>query len=203
MIERRELLAFAIGSLLLPRFSSAAQTQPPASARFNGLGMENGRLAALSGRWHVVESVWSNPGASPKVVSGLIADRRMIGSMLEEVLRRPPDPTPLRVDYLTFNRIEGQWQYVSMDFRAPVGIMPASSFDRCNCDKIELFFQPLAVPGDGARASGQMLRMKQLISSEGRNRQIKDQTFVMSDGSGVAWLAHRYTYVRQEPKGLT
>jgi hypothetical protein len=197
MIERRELLAFAVGSLLLPRLPSAMQTPCSASDRFNEPGAEHGRLAALSGTWDVVESVWSNPQASPKVTSGLIADRRMIGSMLEEVLRRPLDPTPLRIDYLTFNRVEGQWQYVSMDFRAPVGIMPASSFDRGDGDRIELFFQPLAVPGDGVQASGQMLRMKQIITGEGRNRQSKDQAFIMSDGSGAAWLAHRYTYVRQ------
>jgi hypothetical protein len=196
MIERRELLALAVGSSLLSRLS-AAQTQGPASARLNQPGAENSRLAALSGTWDVVESVWSNPGASPKVMSGLIADRRMIGSMLAEVLRRPPDPTPLRIDYLTFNRVEGQWQYVSMDFRAPVGIMPASSFDRGDGDKIELFFQPLAVPGDGVQASGQLLRMKQLITTDGHNRQIKDQSFIASDGSGAAWLAHRYSYVRQ------
>jgi hypothetical protein len=121
----------------------------------------------------------------------------MIGSMLQEVLRRPPDPAPLRIDYLTFNRVQGQWQYVSMDFRAPVGIMPASSFDRGEGDRIELFFQPLAVAGDGVQPGGQMLRMKQLITSDGHNRQIKDQNFIVSDGSGAAWLAHRYTYVRQ------
>jgi hypothetical protein len=197
MTERRELLAFAIGSLLLPRLPSAAQTQRSASDRFNEPGAENGRLAVLSGTWDVVESVWPNPGASPKVSTGLIAERRMIGSMLEEVLRRPADPTPLRIDYLTYNRVAGQWQYVSMDFRAPVGIMPASSFDRGEGDQIELFFQPLAAAGDGSQASGQMLRMKQLITGDGHNRQIKDQTFIMSDGSGAAWLAHRYTYVRQ------
>ena len=197
MIERRELLAVALGALLLPRLSSAAQTQRSACDRFNEPGAENARLAALSGTWDAVESVWANRGASPIVTSGLVADRRMIGSMLEEVLRRPLEPTPLRIDYLTFNRVEGQWQYVSMDFRAPVGIMPASSFDRGEGDKIELFFQPFAVPGNGVQASGQLLRMKQLITSDGRNRQIKDQTFIMSDGSGAAWLAHRYSYVRR------
>jgi len=55
-----------------------------------------------------------------------------------------------------------------MDFRAPVGIMAASSFDRGEGDKIELFLQPFAVPGDGVQASGRMLRMKQLITSDGQ-----------------------------------
>jgi hypothetical protein len=197
MLERRELFTFAVGALLLPRLSSTAQTQRSASDRLNEPGEENGRLAALSGRWDVVESVWSSPGASPKVTSGLTADRRMIGSMLEEVLRQPPDPTPLRIDYLTFNRVEGHWQYVSMDFRAPVGIMPASSFDRGEGDKVELFFQPLAVPGNDLQASVQLLRIKQLIITDCRNRKIKDQTFIVSDGGGAAWLAHRYAYVRQ------
>jgi hypothetical protein len=196
MFERRELLAFAVGSSLLPRLA-ASEAQRSASDRLNEPGLENRRSATLAGTWDVVESVWSSPGASPKITSGLIAERRMIGSMLEETLRRRADPTPLRMDYLHFNRVAGHWQYVSMDFRAPVGIMPAISFEQGDDDKIELLFQPIAVPGDGVHASGQMLRMKQLIVTDGRNRQVKDQTFVMSDGSGAAWLAHRYAYVRQ------
>jgi hypothetical protein len=31
------------------------------------------------------------------------------------------------IEYLTFNRVEVRWQYVSMDTRAPIGLVPARS----------------------------------------------------------------------------
>ena len=195
MLARRALLALAAAMPLLPA-AAASQSKVSASDRLNEAGPENTRLAAWAGNWDVVETLWLKPGAPPKVISGLVAERRMIGSILQETLRGVSDPTPLRIDYLTFNRLEGHWQYVSMDFRVPVGLMPASSFDRGEGDKIELLFQPFAFPGDGQEATGQMLRMKQIILTEGPNRQTKDQSFVIADGQGTAW-AHRYAYTRQ------
>jgi hypothetical protein len=77
------------------------------------------------------------------------------------------------------------------------GIMPASSFERGDGDKIGLLFQPLALPGDALQASGPMLRIKQAIATQDRTHQVKDQIFIVSDGTGTAWLAHRYAYTRR------
>ena len=73
----------------------------------------------------------------------------------------------VRVDYVTFDRVAGCWDYVSMDTRAPVGIMPAWSFDRGSDERILLTFAPFPLVGSGAGVGGQMLRMDQVIVDRG------------------------------------
>ena len=164
----------------------------------NDLGPENGGIAREAGLWDVIETVWDTAAAAPAVTGGLVAERRMIGSMLQETLRPSSDPArTLRIDYLTFNRVEGRWEYVSMDTRAAVGIMTAQSYDRGLPGEIAITFQPFSVPGPGPSVSGPMLRMREEILTQGPDRDRKDQYFTMADGGGVEWLAHRYDYVRR------
>lgn len=178
--------------------AASIQGAPPTTAHINELGLENGAIARAVGLWDVTETVWEKPGAAPVVTKDLVAERRMVGSMLEETLRSPSDPArPLRVDYLSFNRVEGRWEYVSMDTRAAVGIMTAQSYDRGQPGKIAIIFQPFAVPGPGPELAGQMLRMRQDIVTEGPGRDVKNQYFLMADGNGAEWLAHQYAYVRR------
>jgi hypothetical protein len=79
-------------------------------------------LSQRAGLWDVVETTWD----TPPTVKKLVAERKMIGSFLEEVIEPAPNsPTAdiKRIDYLSFNRIEGRWKYVSMDTRAPASIV--------------------------------------------------------------------------------
>ena len=178
----------------------AEQASAPglASARMNKLGPENGAMARSVGTWDVTETVWDRPGAAPHVATGLVAERRMIGSMLEETLRSITDPTKiLRIDYLTFNRVERRWEYVSMETRAPVGMMTAQSYGRDRDDHILIVFQPFALAGPEQTVTGQMLRMRQEIIAQGPDRQSKDQYFTPADGTTDEWLAHRYAYARR------
>ncbi len=160
MIERRVLFGAALGSALLP---AAAKAQAaPVSGRLTEPGPENDAMAQRAGLWDMTETVWETPGAAPVVTTGLVAERRAIRSALQEVLRPEADTAGRnigRIDYLRFNRVEGRWDYVSMDMRAPVGIMPAWSFERGAPDRIDLTFQPFTVPAPGPSTVGQMLRM--------------------------------------------
>jgi hypothetical protein len=196
MTDRRHFLAVTLGTLLVARIAESAPI--PASARLSELGPENQTLVERTGLWDVVETVWKSPSAQPEVTTGLVAERRLIGSMLQEFLY-PADNREaiLRIDYLSFNRVEGRWDYVSMDTRAAVGIMPAWSFSRGDADSIMLMFEPFAMPGEGVVVSGQMLRMDEVISHQGPDHDRKDQHFIMADGRGDAWLAHRYAYSRR------
>jgi hypothetical protein len=199
MPNRRSLLAAALGALLLLR-PALAQQAPSAATRMNELGPENEGMADRAGVWDVTETVWDAPDAAPTVTTGLVAKRRMIGSILEEVLRPASNPAGgaiARLDFLTFNRVEGRWDYVSMDTRAPVGIMPAWSFTRGEDAEIVLQFQPFALAGAGPGVTGQMLRMDTVIRRDGPDRDVKDQHFTLADGTGTAWLAHRYAYARR------
>lgn len=187
------------GALLLTAVPTAAPAQqaPSATKRLNQLGPENSWLVPRVGRWDVTETRWDIPGAAP-VITHAVAERRMIGSFLQETLFAPSGPPKiLRLDYLSFHRVEDRWMYVSMDTRGPVGIMPAASYGREQQGRIVVRFDPLVIAGDGPSASGQMLRMEENIIRQDANHDRKDQYFIMADGTGRRWLAHQYTYARR------
>ena len=182
----------------------AAQSSPTAAtapADMNAPGAEGEMLAAQVGSWSVTESMWPKPGAAPVVDRSLTAERRLAGNLLEETLRSASG-TIVRRDFLTFNRVEGRWAYMSFDTRVAAGMMTAQSFGPEKDGKIDLVFQPFALPGGSAvpgdvTAPGQLLRMRQEIIRLGPDHIVKNQYFTLADGRGVEWLAHRYDAVRK------
>ena len=198
-LGRRLLLGAAVGAVVLPGLAQA-QERPRAAARLNELGPENQTLVQRAGLWDMTETVWATPDAAPASTTGLVAERRMIGLLLQEILRPASDTSGAaikRIDYLSFNRVEGRWKYVSMDTRAPVGIMPAASYTRGDDGKITLVFDPLTLVGDGPDVAGQMMRMEQVVTFQGPDQDMKEQYFIKADGTGTRWLAHRYAYARR------
>ncbi len=164
-------------------------------------------LASRAGRWTVTETVWDQPGAIPATSSGLVAERRMVGAFLEEQLVPANDPAsgPKRIDYLGYDQVAGRWSYVSLETRVGVPLMPAWSQERGDPGHIVVDFAPFAMPGSTAAVlpgstappTGRMLRMQQAITRDGPDHETKDQWFMLADGSGRKWLAHRYDYRRQ------
>lgn len=144
------------------------------------------------GTWQVVATAWPMPGADPIVTDGLVAERRMIGLYLQEIMRPVDGPDFRRLDYLHFDRVEGRWKYVSMDTRLPVSIMPAVSFDR----ELVLHFDPLGFIGFGSEVDGKLMRSDMQISRPDPDKTLKQQHFITSDGSGTKWLAMQYEYTR-------
>jgi hypothetical protein len=200
MLERRHFLGAGLGSVLIPSLAGA-QTLGATSAaeRLSELGPENGAMAAYTGLWDVTESVWDTPGSNPVTTTGLVAERRMVGSYLQEFLRPESDiynQDIKRIDYLSFQRVEGRWKYVSIEMRAPVGIMPAYSYDRGDAAGVVLVHDPFAVAGGESEVAGQMVRMKTVVTRDGPDRDVKNQYVILADGSGTVWLAHRYAYTR-------
>jgi len=180
----------ALGLLLCGHLQSAL-----AADDLNAPGIEGAALAARVGTWTVIETTWAQAGAAPQVVHGQIAERRMAGRYLQETLHESAqraDAKVNRIDYLGFNRVTGNWEYVSMDTRAAVGLMPAWSFERDPIERIRVQFEPFALP------NGQLLRMEEFIVQAGPDAETKDQYFLLADGSGAKWLAHRYAYRRQK-----
>lgn len=145
----------AFGIVLSLSLAAAAPAQESAIERMNAPGPEAERLAERAGTWDLTLTMRPSPDAEPIVWTDLIAERRMTGLFLEEIIRPAPgsdQPDFERISYLTYNRIEGRWQYVSLDTRFPAGIMPAYSVDRQSPEHIVLEFESLAFPG-GARRS--------------------------------------------------
>ena len=195
MNSRKSRLMYGIAALFFA-LAASASIAGSAAVDLNAAGAERGMLAAQTGRWIITETVWDAPHAQPLVTDQLIAERYMVGDMLEETLSAPSDPTVLRRDFLTFNRVEGRWEYMSFDTRAAVGMMTAQSLGPEVGGAIEVMFQPFALPTNGA-VTGQMLRMRQRIIRDGADHVIKDQYFTLADGRGEEWLAHRYDAFRK------
>jgi hypothetical protein len=192
-------IALAMTCALADAQASPVEARTP-TERLNQPGPQAEALARGAGTWDVTFTNWDAPGAEPTVVTGLVAERRMIGPMLEEILRPAPDAggTPfVRVDDLTFNRLEGRWQYMSMDSRVPFGLMTAASLDADPAQRVFVAFTPFATTGSGPVASGQMFRMEQVIQRQDVDHETKDQYFTPAGGATAKWLAKRYSYTRR------
>ena len=204
MLERRQFITIFAGLALLPCIA-AEQAAAPGSGgtaleQMLALGAEGPALAQRAGVWDVTFTSWGKPGAAPVTVDGVVAERQMIGPILQEVLypaSNTPGPSFTRIDYLTFNRITSRWDYVSMDTRVPNGLMPAWSFERGSEEQIVVTFQPFAITGVGAEVKGKMIRMEQVITRQGPDHEVKDQYFILADGVGTKWLSKRYDYTRR------
>ena len=216
MFDRRSIIEAAIGGALLlgaagsqlvsisaafaQSDAAAATTGPSANERLTQLGPEGRALAQRVGTWDATFTSWDKPGDEPVVTGGLVAEREMIGPMLQERLHpaeATPGPSWTRVDDLTFNRTEGRWDYMSMDSRVAAGMMSAWSLDHDPAERVFLSFLPFSTPGTGQTATGQMLRMEQVVIHQDADHEVKDQYFTAVDGVAVKWLAKRYTYTRR------
>ena len=181
----------------------ASAAQPPSVMdQLNEFGPEAQALVRRIGTWDVTITSWDGPGAAPAVRTGLVAERRMIGPMLEEVLQPTAGTAGAafsRADFLTFNRLEGRWQYMSMDSRAPVGLMSAWSLDADPEQRVSMSFLPFSVPNiTGASAVGQMFRMEQVILRQDADHEVKEQYFTAAGSAPTKWLGNRYSYTRRK-----
>lgn len=193
------VLTTVVLTIVVP-ISAFGQQAKSSVANLNELGVEGNILARRVGVWDVTETTWASPGASLVTTNGLIAERVLIGTLLQETIRQPGEPSAKavqRTDLLSYNRLEGRWGYVSFDTRAPVGLMPAWSTGRGDGNLIDLSFTPFAVPSAESATTGQFILMEQIISFDGPDRDVKVQYFTLADGTGTRWLAHRYIYTRR------
>lgn len=179
---------------------SAWADEPTAAQRMSKPGPEEEMLARQTGQWDVVASLWPAPGAEPIVARGLVAERTMIGPILQEIMKPAPgssQPDFTRIDYLNFDRVEGRWKYVSMDTRFPVSIMPARSFGPAREGRIDVQFEPQGFVGFGAEVEGRFMVSDMAISGSDADHMLKEQHVMMADGTGKSWLFVRYEYARR------
>jgi hypothetical protein len=137
-------------------------------------GAEEHELAAASGTWNVVSTLWLAPDATPAVSKGLVAERAMIGTYQQEVMKPGPgsDISDFRrLAYLHYFRVEGCWQYVSMDTRFPVGIMPAKSCEKAVDGRLTLEFESLPFVGLGPDVEGRTINSNLEITHDGADHE--------------------------------
>jgi hypothetical protein len=123
----------------------------------------------------------------------------MVGLYLEEIMKPAPGsgvPDFRRIAYTYYSRVEGRWQYVSLDTRLPVGIMPAWSFGHEAEGKLTFQFEPIAFAGLGKDVEGRMIRSNLVLTRESDRHEFSRQYWVAADGTGQEWLAVQYEYTR-------
>jgi hypothetical protein len=186
----------------LPASATEATPQealPRAVQRMSQPGTHERALAAQTGTWEVVATLWPAPHAAPQVTRGLVAQRAMIGAYLQEIIRPGPNskvPDFQRLDYLNFDHVEGRWKYVSLDTRFPVSIMAAMSSGLSEDQAIVLQFEPQAFVGFGSEVEGRFMLSNMTITSVDPDHMLKEQRVSMANGSGTSWLFVRYEYAR-------
>ena len=193
-------IVFALLSIAVAGHHHVSVADPSAGARLNEPGSESKPLVSDVGTWEVIATLRPTPDAKPIVAKQLVAERVLIGGYLQETMHpeaSSKDPAFTRIDYLTFDRVDGRWQYVSMDTRMPVGIMPATSFDRGNDKTVTFEFAPLAFAGMGENVEGVMIRSNMVITRDSKDHQTKEQHWIRADGTGREWVAVRYEYRRK------
>jgi hypothetical protein len=190
-MQRRHFIKTTV--LLSPALASGApmrsNSQALDRADLNEVGPQGERLAGRIGLWDLTEIIWKSPGAEPQTSAGLIAERFMMGSVLQEIIRPADDiqrNAVKRSDLLTFDRGEARWQYVSFATRDPVGLMPAWSKNACNGKSIDLDFYLIAAWNDGGRG-GILMRMRQVTTFDRPDSDTKDQYLTLADGTGGGW----------------
>lgn len=195
------LIAVTAANGLVSPASGQADGATTAARRLSQPGPEDQQLAAETGVWNVVATLRLTPDAQPVVSGGLIAERTMIGNYQQEVMRPAPGsdaPGFRRIAYLHYFRVEGCWQYVSMDTRFPVGIMPARTCETPADEKLTLAFDSLPFVGLGAEVEGRTINSNLEIVHDGRDHEFIRQYWTRADGTGRRWLAVQYEYRRQQ-----
>ena len=196
-INVRACFTLIIVAALLPSIGAADSGVP--TQQMQVPGPEAQALAQRVGTWDVVMTLKVSPDAEPVITRGLIAEREVVGQFLQEKMHPAPGstvPSFSRIAYLGYNQVEGHWQYVSLDTRMQVGIMPASSFDRQQPDLLELQFAPIGFPGVGETVDGKMVRSNLIVKHESADHEVTRQFWVAADGTSRKWLAVQYEYSR-------
>jgi hypothetical protein len=198
------LRVVAIGSAFVlissPSPGADKPSQPAAAERLNAVDPETRLLIDRAGTWDVVITFQPSADAKAAVTSGVVAERRMVGRSLAENMHPASNSgaQPFeRTAYLQYSSVEGRWQYVSLDTRFPVGIMPAYSFDKGAPDKVTLEFAPIGFVGMGAQVDGKMLRSNLVITHAGPDHDVVEQFAITSDGTGRKWRLVEYDYKRR------
>lgn len=196
----RLITAVAIIIGLLSGSPAWAQADTSAASRMAEPGPEQRHLRQLVGSWDVTFTMWPAPDARPVVTRGLVAERAMVGSILQEIMRPglgSGEKDFRRLDYLDFDRVEGRWKYVSMDSRFPVSIMPAAGLPDGTKGSIRLLFAPQAFVGFGPAVEGRFMLSDMVITEPSPDKMIKEQHVIMADGTGRSWRFVRYEYTRR------
>jgi hypothetical protein len=159
---------------------------------------ESDQLARRVGTWTVVMTMRPTATATPIVVAGLTAERSLTGPYLQEIMRPASGSTVpefRRIDFLTYNRLQARWQYLSMDTRATVGLMFAQGFGPDRSNEVTVYFNDFPAPTElGPEVAGHFMRARHVLTRVSEDHEFSRQYWSMEGRS--EWLGVQYEYTR-------
>ena len=161
-------------------------------------------MQRMVGVWKVEQRFWPGAGAEPIDLPPAIARRRMVeGAFLEEIMEseRASGPTSFtRIAYLNYNAVNRQYEYFSLDSRAPQ-MMNERTYEAgvegrsANGNGMTLYGDSFVAPRWGeARNAG--FRYRITIRAVENDRQLVHLHLTPQSEEGREFLAFEYVYVR-------
>lgn len=161
-------------------------------------------IRAMIGTWGVKEWMWPSPDSQPTRLPDAVAKRQPIaGSFLQEIMSTPAGTKSAftRISYFGYNAVSRQWEYFSIDTRAPqmmnergVGANGSTS----KSDSINLLGGMFVAPQWGDTKNG-AFRYRLVVGPIRDNHQEVDMYLTPVTAVGKPeFLAFKYIYTRQD-----
>jgi Protein of unknown function (DUF1579) len=194
------LLVLRIGAI-----ASIAQEQNPATT-VKGPPDALLLIQGMAGTWNVTQRMWSGPGASPTELPAALAHRRVLaGTIVEEEMELAPGAKGdafTRIAYLDYNAMNRQYEYFSIDTRAPQ-MMRESSCENVTQDKrkdrgLISLCGGMFVAATWGTAKNAAFRYRLVVDAVSENQQIV-RLYLTPVSSEIAdeFLAFEYVYTRR------
>ena len=159
----------------------------------------------MAGMWNVSQRMWSGPSSGPTELPAALAHRRLLGgTILQEEMSLAPGTKGeafTRIAYFNYNAVNKQYEYFSIDTRAPQ-MMHENSCDHIAPKKmkdqgaISLCGGMFVAPTWG-NAKNAAFRYRLVVDPVSENEQIV-RLYLTPVSSGIAdeFLAFEYVYTR-------
>ncbi|HEX5458488.1 MAG TPA: DUF1579 family protein [Steroidobacteraceae bacterium] len=193
--SRRPLIAGCLLSLLplvAPAFTAYA-TQPVG-------GAVPTLLRQMSGTWSVKEWMWPAPGAKAIDLPAAVAQRNLVdGKFLQESMTAVPGSGAAfnRIAYFDYNPVSGQYEYFSLDTRAPQMMNERSVRPGKPGGAIELYGSVFVASQWGSATNVPFRYRLNVGPIQGNTQTVELYLTPMGTVAGREFLAFRYLYTRR------
>lgn len=160
-------------------------------------------IADMAGTWTVAEWMWPGPGAEAIALPPATARRQLVGKgFVQEVMSSVANAKEpfTRVSYFGYNAVNRQYEYFSLDTRAPqmmnersAGAAPQAPAS----DAINLLGGIFVAPQWGPDKNAAFRYRLVVGRIEGNQQTVELYLTPLSAGSGREFLAMRYVYNRR------
>jgi len=160
----------------------------------------------MAGTWQVQQRMWPAAGKEPVTLPSAVAQRRLLGRLfIEEIMEKAPQAKGdafTRVACFNYNGVNQQFEYVSLDSRAPQMMTEKSSGaegpnPKADGGAVTLFGDIFVAPQWG-EAKNAPFRYRLTIGQIEKDRQVvRLYLTLLTAEPGTEFLAFEYVYTRE------